>query len=212
MTNPRWFAVLICLITSVCAPRFVNAGIIAFAAISPLEVARSLGEGKFAKWTYGNNSSLQQIDCTQFVVEVAQELLSQTFDSTWRNEINIANIPEMDALSGAEKKTKLAEMIANEDARIKGVQHAMISRGIGSVVNIEKITSGDFVQYWIKNENGWFGHAAIVEHVYEKNNSKRMKLYGAHQSINGVGSSHDKNDILIFQNDDSRKIFAVRLH
>jgi hypothetical protein len=144
------------------------------------------------------------------VVAVLEKHLGRTHNRETRNAVNIANIPELDGLSKEAAGAKLGELVEQATPRTKGVQAAIVSDGLGRAISAADIQPGDFAQYWMKSSTGWFGHAAIVERVYEANGEQRMKLYGAHQSINGVGSNLDKNDFVI-RDDADRKIYADRL-
>lgn len=183
------------------------------ALASPLITAMSLGGGDYKDFTYGTRVSEQEIDCTQFMVVVLEEHLQMTLSAEIRAIVNISGVSELQGLTAEQSKAVLADLVLAEDARTKGIVHAVVKLGEGREVPFSQVREGDIVQYWIKSSQGWFGHSAVVESVYESpGGTRRMKIYGAHKSIDGVGSSLDKNDIVLRHNDVDRKIYVARLH
>ncbi len=185
---------------------------VASALASPLTTAMSLGSGAYRDFTYGTSVKEKEIDCTQFIVVVLEKYLQMSLSAEIRALVNINGISELQGLTEEQVKSKLADLVLAEDERTKGVVHAVTKLGVGREVPFLEVREGDVVQYWMKGSGGWFGHAAVIERIYEDpSGARRMKLYGAHKSIDGVGSSLDQNDIELRHNNTDRKIYAARL-
>jgi hypothetical protein len=192
--NQSW----ICLITLVCVCTFGSTA----RGADPLAVARDLAETKYKNWKYGSDAGQQQVDCVQFVLATIEECLQMTLGPDARKRILITDVTADEVAAGT--------VIANGDPRTKGVQQALVELGKGEVVQITDVAAGDFIQFWKKDAQGaWKGHSAIIEEVIKDGNQVRVKLFGAHASINGVGST--KPPQLILKEDDDRKIYLVRL-
>lgn len=170
-------------------------------AADVLGIAKRLAAQKYKGWTYGSRQSEKQIDCVQFVLAVVQEALAQSLNADARSQILISNL-------GSPGQKKLAALIEAEDARTKGVQHALVSIGLGSAIDPEDARAGDLVQYWMKREDGtWYGHASVLENVRRSGSTYSAKLYGAHGSTNGIATSR----FSLRLNGPDRKVYIVRL-
>jgi LPS O-antigen subunit length determinant protein (WzzB/FepE family) len=168
-----------------------------------LVIAKTLANSEeYKDLTYGSNRKEGQIDCVQFVVAVVEEALNQKLERSVKNQVLIANLTD-------EEKLKLEELVIAEDAKIRGVQQALVGIEKGTVVKPAEAKPGDIVQYWMKRKDGsWFGHAAIVESVSQRDGHTWALLFGSHQSTNRI-SSLDREVNL--SSDDGRKVFLVRL-
>jgi hypothetical protein len=182
-----------------------------------LNIAKKVAKEKYKGWTYGGKASKKQVDCVQFVLSVVKERLG-TKSSTKRmkkieKDILIANLPLFNSAD-------LNRFVEKGDKRVSGVQHGLVSAGLGSPVTIDNVTTGDMIQYWKKDKNGnWSGHAGVIEKIKvapqmkngKKNSEamiKQVKLFGAHQSLGRVGTSKYWVDLV---GSKETKIYIVRM-
>src|ERR1044071_9135283 len=115
--------------------------LLAAAAQAPktLEVARSLVATKYKDWHYGPNSANNQVDCVQFLVAVVEGTLGQgKVPAACRKRILLAELSE-------EEKKNLEPLILSSDARIKGVQSALVEANLGTAVQISDVAPGDLI-------------------------------------------------------------------
>ncbi|MFH1063790.1 MAG: M15 family metallopeptidase [Candidatus Woesearchaeota archaeon] len=135
--------------------------------------------------------------CTTFVIKVLQDL-GVELDSEMMGIINVR----------VSKKAEEAGMSKDEYAATsgdpigKGVQLALVSRGLGKEVSVDEIQKGDFVQYWWKKTDGWKGHAVIVKEV---NDDGTVDTYGAHWTTVTTATGIDLKD-------PEKNVYAVRLN
>lgn len=174
-------------------------------AASPLDIARDLAAGRYKGWKYGSDPGQKQIDCVQFVLAVVEESLQASLDVKTRKAILIDNLSEDER-----KPDGLAKLVLSGDKRTKGVQTALVEFGRGTAVEAHHGQPGDLVQYWMKRADGtWFGHAGIIEAVDTSSGVPQATIYGAHQSLNGIGSSKFK--IKLIGEADDRRVYVVRI-
>ncbi len=167
-----------------------------------LDAAKTVTRTKFAGFTYGDDLSHRQVNCVQFVACVIEELMGRK-------------------LSEAELKTvyidfkfdNIAEAVEKGDVRTAGVQNALVNKmKCAIVVSVAEVQPGDFLQYWIKrNDGSWMGHSCIVSRILPNaNGEKRVAIYGSHKSTNGIADQDFNNEGLNLS-DPSRKIYIARI-
>lgn len=91
------------------------------------------------------------------------------------------------------------------DPKLSGVVHALVDlMAVGTRVLLAEARPGDFVQYWIKKENGqWFGHASILATVEDGH----AVIYGSHKSTDGIALSTFKLNL----QGKNRHVYLARL-
>lgn len=147
----------------------------------PLLVSLRLEESRFKDWTYGYKVDRRQINCVQFVAEVARELLQRELTPDELNAIYI-KLPR--------KERNLERLIRKNDPRMRGIQSALTSMGKGTIIQPTDAAPGDFVQYWTKRGGRWRGHSAVIAQVENRNGQLCSVVFGSHQSLGGVGLSN----------------------
>ncbi|MBL8722653.1 MAG: hypothetical protein JNK49_01335 [Planctomycetes bacterium] len=163
-------------------------------------VAEGLARSRFDGWVYGSESASRQVDCVQFLVAVLEEALSRPLTNEERSEVLIANIGPDENLDA---------LVDGDDVRVAGVQHALLSRGLGHRVEAEDAAPGDFLQYWYKTKSGrWGGHAAVIWEVRKtERGSVEVQIFGAHQSLGRVGVA----PYWLNLSDQSKKVYLARM-
>ena len=144
---------------------------------SPLDDAKILAETTFKDFGYQLNGKAEnkKTDCTQFVAAVLAKSLGRKLTVSEESGILIKGITKKEINGAIEKK----------DLRLKGVVAVITSlKPAGSEIAPENAKSGDFVQYWIKgNDGNWWGHSAILGKVWKGGSgAMRATIYGAHAS------------------------------
>ena len=175
--------------------------------IEVLAVARELATTTYAGFTYGSNLSGRQIDCTQFMQAVIERVVGRNLTDDEAKAVLISGLP-----SGARK---LDSLVAAEDDRIKGVQHALTQvLPIGRSVSADSAKPGDLIQYWIRSSSGHYkGHVAIIEDVARKSGSPVARLYGSHKTLGRIGIAVDRyrDDLKLKLRGKDRKVYIVRI-
>lgn len=165
---------------------------------TPLQTAQILSAGDYRGWTYGSNPKHEEINCVQFLIAVLEAYFEKKLEPKDKKAIAI-DYPIDD----------LGKAIEQDDPRIRGVQHALVTTmKMGRIIPPNEVESGDLVQYWMKRKNGtWFGHAAIVSKVHKGESGPiSVTLYGSHQSTDGIAHSRFKLKL----KGDSRHLYFVR--
>jgi hypothetical protein len=164
----------------------------------PLEVAHQVKKEQFNGWTYGSDAKARKIDCVQFVKAVLTKCLARELSPDERRALCIDH-----------GFTDLNRTIESGDKRIRGVHYLLVDlMGKGESVSMDQVMAGDFIQYWMKKSNGtWFGHSAIVSEVIKDPAGPKIRIFGAHKSINGIGDSK----FLLDLKGANRKIYIARL-
>jgi hypothetical protein len=170
----------------------------------PLVVAKRLANDRFNGWKYGEDASKKQIDCVQFVLAVVEETTRQKLPPASRERILISDV------AAADLKRNHYALVVDEDPRTKGVQEALVTADLGAAIEPKNAKPGDLIQYWMQRDDGtWFGHAAVIETVTRNTRGSRSaELFGAHKSLNGLGTSTFNLDLTSHS---KRKIYIVRL-
>jgi hypothetical protein len=165
---------------------------------NPLLVAVRLAEIDFNGWAYGHRLAQREINCVQFVAAVVEDLLGRKLE---KNEEEILFVKHV----GRSRNVK--RLIRRNDGRIKGVQTALIAMGKGESVEPAEAAPGDFVQFWRQHNGRWFGHTGIIINVENRAGRLCALLFGAHQSLNGVGVGGFELGL----NDPTLRVYVVRL-
>lgn len=170
-----------------------------------LQAAFKLGQKLEADgWTYGSRADRKEVDCVRFVLQVLESHFQMTFGSEFRKAVLIADLSAADAVRNK------GGIITRGDVRTRGVQRALIESGMGHAVSLSDAQPGDFIQYWMKKKDGtWFGHAGIVHRISESHGVRRAFLYGAHKSVNGIGT-RPRAGLRLVRADD-RRIYIARV-
>lgn len=83
---------------------------------------------------------------------------------------------------GRRKKAVVQELLRARDPRLKGVVHALVTRGFGTeVTEASQLQPGDCLQWW----QGTGGHCVLVKEVLD--GGKKVKQHGCHLRTHGVG-------------------------
>jgi hypothetical protein len=146
-----------------------------------LKTAREVEKANEKK-TYGT------FDCTQFVWAVVEALAKRDgvkvpagLEATVKVQIK-----EIGDLEDKAKSDALDKLVEGEkpDARIAGVQKALVDHNLGVVVTAEQAQAGDLVQYWYKRKDEhWSGHAAVIVAKKPTNNGDyEFTILGSHLS------------------------------
>ncbi len=143
----------------------------------PLLVGVRLAETQYRDWRYGHRAHRKQINCVQFMVAVVENLLGRELRADQRSAILINNV----------RRRHLDRLVTRDDRRIRGIQTALIEMNRGEAVRPEDARPGDFIQYWKKYNGRWRGHASIIADVINRNGALCAIVFGAHQTLNGVG-------------------------
>lgn len=168
-----------------------------------LDVARRLAQTKYSGWTYGSDSSKNQVDCVQFLAEVVFEIAPEKRSDELQKNIYIDNLEEDERNQEAFKR-----LLKAKDKRMTGVQSALVDAGIGRVVPVSEVLPGDLVQYWLYLRNGnVMGHAAIIERVRQGEGGVEVQMYGSHKRTNGIATA----DFWLPLTGDDRCVFLVRI-
>lgn len=174
---------------------------------APLAVAKSLANEKYRDWKYGSNTANQEIDCVQFLVAVIEELENMSLGNDTRARILISDISQ-DTLKADDYK-----IVRENDPRIRGVQTALPDLDRGTLASLAEAKPGDFVQYWMKKNNGtWFGHAGVLNEVKVNSDGVRIAtIFGAHASgsVSGQTCGVSNFKLRLIDSDD-RRIYIVR--
>lgn len=174
-------------------------------AADPLATAKQLAQERYPGWKYGSNASDEKIDCVQFVLAVVEESVAASLDAPIRKRILISDLSEQE-----QTQEGLKQLILADDPKIRGVQKALEDFGRGEVVPAEDAAPGDFIQYWMKKSDGtWFGHSGVIESVNASGAVPTAKIYGAHMSLDGIGTS--TFDLKLIGSSDDRRLYVVRL-
>ncbi len=148
---------------------------------NPLNTGIRLSETTFKNWKYGHNVGRRQVDCVIFVAAVVESLLQRELTKSEQDAIYINNI-------GGTKN--LGRLIRVNDARIRGIQTALVDMKIGEVVKAEDAKPGDFVQFWRLKKGKWIGHVAIIANVIDRKVGACALIFGAHQSLRKIGMAN----------------------
>lgn len=92
-------------------------------------------------------------------------------------------------ISGVGGQDNLGRLVSARDQRTKGVVAAIVSLKVGMEIVPSEVQPGDFIQYWYRSNGKWAGHTAIVVSVRENGGKVECRLYGSHQSSNGIAVS-----------------------
>jgi hypothetical protein len=101
---------------------------------------------------------------------------------------------------------KLKQFLLRNDKRIKGIQTALVRMRRGTTVRASEAMPGDFVQFWRQERGRWFGHTGIIVDVMNRNGRLCSLVFGAHQSLNGIGVGGYELGL----NDPSLKVYLAR--
>lgn len=162
----------------------------------PLLVGVRLAETEFKDWRYGHRAYRRQVNCVQFIVAVVENLVGRALSPAERSTIRISNVRRRD----------LDRLVNREDRRIRGIQTALVEMNKGEAVRAEDARPGDFIQYWKKYSGRWRGHASIIVDVVKRNGSLCAIVFGAHQTLGGVGIG----EFEVGLNDPEIKTYIVR--
>jgi hypothetical protein len=135
---------------------------------------------------------------------VVEETTRQKLPPASRERILISDV------AAADLKRNHYALVVDEDPRTKGVQEALVTADLGAAIEPKNAKPGDLIQYWMQRDDGtWFGHAAVIETVTRNTRGSRSaELFGAHKSLNGLGTSTFNLDLTSHS---KRKIYIVRL-
>jgi hypothetical protein len=163
----------------------------------PLHLAWRISDEHYSGWQYGGNTEAQEVNCVQFLEDIIQRLLNRPLRERERKRLLIQNVA---------KSENLQRLVERSDKRTRGIQHALISIGRGKTILPRDARPGDFVQYWYKKDSLWVGHAAIIQEVKHDDQFCCSFIYGAHESLNGVGVA----GYMVTLNDPHMKVYIVR--
>jgi hypothetical protein len=85
------------------------------------------------------------------------------------------------------RRRQIERLVTRDDKRIRGIQTALLEMNKGEIVQPEGARPGDFVQFWKRRNGRWRGHASIIVEVINRNGLRCAIVFGAHQTLNGVG-------------------------
>jgi len=163
-----------------------------------LKIAKRIGETRYKGWRYGSSSQSNRVNCVLFVGTVVEDLIARNLTKEERSAVFISNV---------RKDEDLKMLVQKEDSRIKGIQTALVEMGIGLPVTVQEVQAGDFIQYWYQDKQGQqLGHSAVVESVQRSGTNVFVKIYGAHQSLNGVGTARFDLNLT----DPTKRVYLVR--
>lgn len=163
----------------------------------PLLVGVRLAETRYKDWRYGYREYRRQVNCVQFMVAVVEELLQRELSPQERSAILINNVG---------RRRHLKRLILQNDRRIRGIQTALVQMGKGQIVRPSDAKPGDFIQFWKQRDRRWHGHAAIITDIIMRDGKLCSLVFGAHQSLGGVGIGNFEVGL----NDPDIKVYLVR--
>lgn len=177
--------------------------------VDPVEVASTLAKKRYAGFTHGTGK--KQVDCVTYLVAVVEELAKSkraTLSKQTRQQILISHLTPKEL-------SNLQQLVARDDAKIRGVQSALIDAKLGTKVKPAEARAGDLIQYWYKSGGKWWGHAGLIQKVSK---AGQATIYGSHKTTlqserklprkqrrGGVGPGPVFN-----LTDKKRKVFVVR--
>jgi hypothetical protein len=177
------------------------------AAIDVLATAHRLAETTYQGFTYGSSQARRQIDCTQFVQKVIEEVVGRTLAERESKAVLIAGLPSSARI--------LDSLVYHEDPRTCGVLFALTDvLPIGMQVSPDSAQPGDLIQYWIKSKSGHYkGHSAILESISREGDVPTVKLFGSHKTLGRLGIATDShgNQLQIRLKGGDRKVYLVRI-
>lgn len=162
----------------------------------PLLVGVRLAETQYRDWRYGHRTYRKQVNCVQFMVAVVEELLGRELSRDERAAILISNV----------RRRHLERLVNRDDKRIRGIQSALLDMHRGEIVRPEDARTGDFIQFWKRRNGRWRGHASIIVDVIDRNGLRCAVVFGAHQTLGGVGIG----EFEVGLNDPEIKSYIVR--
>ena len=169
----------------------------AFAAENPLLVGVRLAETQFKGWSYGHRMDRKQINCVQFMGAVVEDLLGRKLEPYEEEILFIKHLG---------RRRNLKQIVLRNDTRTKGIQTALVRMRKGEIVQPLGAEPGDFVQFWRRQNGRWFGHTGILVNVMNRDGRLCSLVFGAHQSLNGVGVGEYELGL----NDPNLKVYLVR--
>ena len=187
-------------------PRRVNVCALAFLLLltsnarahdHPLLVGVRLAETRFKDWRYGHRLHRNQVNCVLFMTAVVEDLLRRPLTADERAAILISNV---------RRGKRLQQLVARDDERIRGIQTALVKMGNGEIVTPHRAQPGDFIQFWKYRNGHWRGHTSIIVDVLDRNGSLCAIVFGAHQTLGGVGIG----EFEVGLNDPDIKSYIVR--
>lgn len=108
--------------------------------------------------------------CTEFLIKVIDHFSPLTKQA--KKDIRI--ITEDD----------LSDLVEAEADVIKGVQVAFTKAGIGEAIPVERVSAGDFVQFWDTEFSSAWGHCGIVHQITP---GEFISVYSSHPITSGYG-------------------------
>lgn len=166
-----------------------------------MAVAKRVAGERFEGFTYGAALDRKQINCVQFTGAVVEALLGRALTKE-----------ETDALYIRYHFEDLQAAVESGEERTKGIQRALAEvMKCGAAVEATKVQAGDFVQYWIKGQDGkWAGHSAVVSRVFsDAEGPAGIAIYSSNRSTNGIAEMDFEGRGLSLRKD-GRRFYFVR--